>query len=400
MPLQNSGTINLSDVIEEFGIGSNNSAQVFTTAGTGTVTAPVTGYVVIEVLGAGGGGGGSTSGSYNGGGGGSGAWAKELVYINAGETLNYVVGSGGYFGEGPGGPSNGEPGEDSYVYSGTKTITTIRCGGGFGGTTAIGSHGTGGSGGSATNANTNIGLSFTGNGGLDGDSSPSNFGTSPEQISGATNAGNGGAGLSTNGFLGQNGAVKFTWYETTKNLRGYLKAANTNVAINANNANIPTSGTIELRDFIGATAVGFASDPLDCQAYVGSTFTGSCNTALILYANGRYDLDAAIGSGGSGSSIVEALDQQWCSANGNGGFEPRRYYVAVFKTSGSPLTLSSAAVNTYISLATNSTVLWRLAASQTDSYFDGIVKVSTTSSNTGVVAVANLSLASEAAGIN
>ena len=105
MPLQSSGTINLSDVIEEFGNGTNNSVDLITAGdATGTVTAPVTGFVVVEVVGAGGGGGGSTGSPYNGGGGGSGAWAKELIYINAGETLTYFVGTGGNFGEGPGGP--------------------------------------------------------------------------------------------------------------------------------------------------------------------------------------------------------------------------------------------------------------------------------------------------------
>lgn len=400
MPLPSSGTINLSDVIEEFGIGTNNSVNLITTASSGTVTAPVTGFVVIEVLGAGGGGGGG-DGSFAGGGGGSGAWAKELVYINAGETLNYVVGLGGSFGEGPGGPINGSQGDPSYVYSGTKSITTIYCDGGFGGTTAVGVHGTGGAGGSNSNANTNIGLSYVGNGGLDGDLSPANSGISPEQISGATNAGNGGAGLTVNGYSGQNGAVKFTWYETTKNLRGHLKSANTNVPDFTSNSTVPTSGTVELRDFLGGSAVGFTTNLLNVVTDCGSSGLNNSGTAkLIFHANGRYDLDGAINVG-SGGSVIEALNQQWCTANGNGGFEPRRFYVSFFKTAGlDDFESGSSSVNTYIALSSGGSPTWNLFSVAQDGYIEGNLCISTTNSNTGIVAFANVNIEVIAAGSN
>ncbi len=402
MPLQSSGTINLSDVIEEFGNGTNNSVNLITTGSSGTVTAPVTGFVVIEVVGAGGGGGGGSGGGFSGGGGGSGAWAKELVYINAGETLNYVVGLGGSFGEGPGGPIDGSPGDPSYVYSGTKSITTIYCDGGGGGQTAVGAPGNGGSGGSDSGANTNIGLQYTGNAGLDGTYAPANLGIAPEQISGATNAGNGGAGSSVNGFSGQNGAVKFTWYETTKNIRSYLRAANTNMPDFISNATVPTSGTMELRDFLGASSVGFKSNSFDVEADCGSSgFSNSGTAKLGFHANGRFDLDATINVGSG--SITEALDQQWCTANGIGGFEPRRFYVALFKTDGIGVDFEagSAQVNTYIHLKSSpSTLWWNVFAQSSDEFISGNLLVSTTNSNTGLIANATVNWSVLAAGSN
>lgn len=402
MPLQSSGTINLSDVIEEFGNGTNNSVDLITTGSSGTVTAPVTGFVVIEVLGAGGGGGGGSGGGYSGGGGGSGAWAKELVYINSGETLNYVCGLGGTFGEGPGGPIDGSQGDPSYVYSGTKTITTIYCDGGGGGQTAVGAPGNGGSGGDDSGANTNIGLQYTGNAGLDGTYAPANLGVSPEQISGATNAGNGGAGSSTNGFSGQNGAIKFTWYETTKNIRSYLRAANTNMPDFVSNATVPTSGTMELRDFLGTAAVGFKANEFDIEADCGSIgFSNSGNAKLAFHANGRFDMDATI-TVGSGS-VTEALDQQWCTANGIGGFEPRRLYVALFKTQGVGVDFEagSAQVNTYIHLKSSpSTLWWNVFATSSDEFISGNLLISTTNSNTGLIANATVNWSVLAAGQN
>lgn len=401
MPLPSSGTINLSDVIKEFGIGTNNSVNLFT-SGSGTVTAPVTGYVIVEVVGAGGGGGGGSGGGYSGGGGGSGAWAKELVYINSGETLNYVVGLGGSFGEGPGGPIDGSQGDPSYVYSGTKSITTIYCDGGGGGQTAVGAPGNGGSGGSDSGANTNIGLQYTGNAGFDGTYAPANLGVAPEQISGATNAGNGGAGSSVNGFSGQNGAVKFTWYETTKNIRSYLRAANTNIPDFISNATVPTSGTMELRDFLGGSAVGFKSNALAVITNCGGSGTNNSGTSeLRLHANGRYDLDGTITvGGGGGQTVTESLNQQWCTANGNGGFEPRRLYVALFQLpeSISLFTGGSAAVNTWFQL-TNS-VTWTLSATGEDKYINANLCISTTSSNTGLISHANIEFEVIAAGSN
>jgi hypothetical protein len=404
MPIQSSGTINLSDVIEEFGNGTNNSVNLITTGSSGTVTAPVTGFVVIEVVGAGGGGGGSTSGGYSGGGGGSGAWAKELVYINSGETLNYVVGLGGNFGEGPGGPTNGQPGDPSYVYSGTKSITTIYCDGGGGGQTAVGTHGADGSGGDDSNANTNIGLQYAGNSGFDGVSG-GNGGTAPQQISGATNAGNGGNGSSINGSLGQNGAIKFTWYETTKNIRSYLRSANTNMPDFVSNATVPTTGTMELRDFLGASAVGFKANSFDITADCGSTGTNNVgNCKLAFHANGRFDANATVSVGsGPGISVVEALDQQWCTANGIGGFEPRRLYVALFKTQGVGVDFEAGSqqVNTYIHLKSSpSTLWWNVFATGSDEFISGNLLISTTNSNTGLIANATVNWEVLAAGSN
>jgi len=414
MPLQSSGTINLSDVIEEFGIGTNNSVNVFTTGGaTGTVTAPVTGYVIVEMFGGGGGGGGG-DGDEGGGSGGSGAYVRELIFIDAGQTLSYSVGAGGD------GGFDGATGGPSVVYSGTKSITTIRANGGDGGSrhTLLPTFNGGERSSTTPAANTNLGIMLRG---VEG--SPGEIGgvLGGPQVTSVWEDDDGNDGYALGGAGGDNGdgdngndgVVKFTWFETTKNIRGYLKGANTNVPTFANNTTIPTSGTVELRDFIAASAVGFMDDPLYCDAYVGATFTGTCNVALTIYSNGRYDLDAALGVTGAGSSIDEKLDQQWLTANGVGGFEPRRFYVALFKSAGDSLTLASAPVNTWISMFSDSlaydaagkvqgsnTVVWRLAASGSDEYFDGVIKVSTTSSNTGVVAVANVELEARAAGSN
>jgi hypothetical protein len=403
MPLPSSGTINLSDVIEEFGIGSNNSANVFTTAGAGTVTAPVTGFVIVEVLGAGGGGGGSDTGGVTGGGGGSGAYAKELIYINAGETLDYYVGLYGDFGEGPGGPTNGQPGENSYVTSNSKSITTIVCGGGGGGETGVSVDGTGGSGGSDTYANTSVGIAYMGNSGFDGNLGGGG-GTSPEGISGAPAAGNGGEGSinAGNGSNGINGAVKFTWYETTKNLRGYLKSANTNVPDFTTNSAVPTSGTMELRDFLGGSALGFKSTEQDIEADCGSTgLSNSGRVMLKVHANGRYDLDATVIVAGSGFSVTEALDQQWCTANGNGAFEPRRFYVALFPYPGiDSLEAGSFSTNTYISLSSGWSPNWNLFSSASDQFLKANLCISSNNSNSGLIAWSNVSFSVLAAGAN
>jgi hypothetical protein len=405
MPLPSSGTINLSDVIKEFGIGTNNSVNLFTSATSGTVTAPVTGYVIVEVRG-GGGGGGGFGGATGGGGGGSAAYAKELIYINSGQTLNYIVGAGG---AGVGGSSTGGTGGTSVVYSGTKTITTIGALGGAGGKGGAvgGSPGQGGAGGLDTAGNTNIGITTAG---IDGDNAPGSgiaFGGAGtvlgDIIDGSGLAGNGGNGSdSGNGSNGNDGAVKFTWYDTTKNLRGYLKAANTNVPDFYKNDTVPTSGTMELRDFLSTSAVGFKSNALlvitNCG---GSGATNSGTSELRLHANGRYDLDGTITvGGGGGQTVAESLNQQWCTANGNGGFEPRRLYAALFQLPESThvFTGGSAAVNTWFQL-TNS-VTWTLSATGEDKYINANLCISTTSSNTGLISHANIEFEVIAAGSN
>lgn len=88
--------------------------QSYTTAGTYTFTAPVSGFYRITVVGAGGGGGGvyaTAQQSSAAGGGGAGGYAIKVIWLDAGTTVTVIVGKGGFGGIGvaigkPGGTSS------------------------------------------------------------------------------------------------------------------------------------------------------------------------------------------------------------------------------------------------------------------------------------------------------
>ncbi len=132
------------------------------TSGSGTETAPISGTVIIEVVGGGasGGLGNLVSGNLGGGGGASG-YARSSYPVAAGDTLSYIVGG---------------PGIASQVSSGTLAITTMAANPGTVGGDATGTApGAGGPGGSATGGNQDNavgGAGASGNAGAAGGISP------------------------------------------------------------------------------------------------------------------------------------------------------------------------------------------------------------------------------------
>lgn len=135
---------NLRDAILAMIAAGNRGQQVFTTSGTFTVPAGVTG-VVVEVWGAGGGGaGGPGSGGAGGGGAGGGGYAiKRVTGLVPGATVSVTVGTGGAAGAVAG--NGGGGGSSSF---GVHCSATGGAAGNYGGTTTSpGALGGGGSGG-------------------------------------------------------------------------------------------------------------------------------------------------------------------------------------------------------------------------------------------------------------
>ncbi len=179
----------------------------FTTAGSGTWTAPagVT-SITVEVWGGGGGGGGDTSATNNGGGGGGGgAYARLDSYtVTPGLGYSYQVGAAGTAGGGAGG--TGGNGGNSYFVN-TSTLNAAGGSGGGGGNT-----GTGGNGGAAgttgdhkySGGNGATGSAYGGGGGGSGGSaSAGNNGANTVPPNGASAVADGGpGGTGGNGGVG------------------------------------------------------------------------------------------------------------------------------------------------------------------------------------------------------
>ncbi len=165
--------------------------QIYTTAGTPTFTAPVSGLYKVTVIGGGGGGGGvtvsGTVGAYAGGGGGGGCAIKN-VFLSAGDEVTVTVGAGGGGGIG-----------NAAGYTGATSSFGAHCSatGGAGGAYANSSGTTsdsaaGGAGGVGSGGNINA-AGWTGQGGL-----PDN------QSAGATGYGGAGGGSYISGGAGFN----------------------------------------------------------------------------------------------------------------------------------------------------------------------------------------------------
>lgn len=172
--------------------GAVLKSQVFTSGGTFTIPAGITG-VKFRVQGGGGAGGGGSA-SVNGSGGGSGGYAEKwLTGLTPGNTLAVTVGAGGAGAS----ASNGGAGSLSSVASGTQSITTISAPGGNGGFfTAATSPGAAG-----TSAATGGDLNSAGSGGV--------LGTGGVGGTGAGSTfGGGGGGAGSGGFSG-NAATGF-----------------------------------------------------------------------------------------------------------------------------------------------------------------------------------------------
>lgn len=195
-------------------IGVN--AQVFTSSGTFTVPASISG-AKVTVVGAGGGGGYGINGVIGGQGGGAGGTAiKWLTGLTPGSTITVTVGTGGIGGLYP---SNGGY---SSIASGTQSITTITANGGYKGWSLGTPNPTGGAGGSATGGDLNLGGAAADNQGPNGGSvgASSIFGgggsaqggdVPTATVGAAPGAGGGGGNSEGVGAAGANGIVIFEY---------------------------------------------------------------------------------------------------------------------------------------------------------------------------------------------
>lgn len=143
-------------------------SQVFTSNGTFTIPSGIT-ALKVTLIGGGGGGGAYTNEGAAGGGAGA-TCIKYLTGLTPGNTLSVVVGAGGAGGV----YYSGSAGGQSYVASGTQTITALYANGGSGGQGAggPGMGMTGGAGGTASNGTINI----TGQSGMNSSSNYSGCG--------------------------------------------------------------------------------------------------------------------------------------------------------------------------------------------------------------------------------
>jgi len=204
-PVLGSGSISLS-------LSGLTVLHVYTTAGSGTETAPSgSSQVTVELFGAcgGGGGGGSASG---GGGGGGGGYSRTLkTGISSGQTLNYSLSAGGAGGTGSNTTGTaGSAGSASTVTSGTITVTTM--------------------------------TANSGGGGGGGSSSPTSTGGSAGTASGGTAA-------NTSGTAGQNG----------NEAGGYVNSGFVAAGVNYNNPQTLEGGSNGLNYFVGIGSLGNGS---------------------------------------------------------------------------------------------------------------------------------------------
>lgn len=195
----------------------NPKFQQFTSNGTLTIPAGVTG-AKVTVIGGGGAGGGATVTVDGGGGGSGGIGIKYLSGLIPGNTLAVTVGAGGTGVS----AAQGNAGTGSSVASGTQTITTISTNGGGGGFAAAALS----AGGAAATQGTGGDMNWGGGGGsnsvtgLGGTGAPSMFSGGGQASGGGTgnpaNApGAGGSGAAAGGNAaggsGAAGIVIFEW---------------------------------------------------------------------------------------------------------------------------------------------------------------------------------------------
>lgn len=362
--IANTGTIYLSQIRNAYTYDSSNVVRTdtYTTAGSGSTTAPA-GAVWAKVELWGGGGGGRGYSIFNDYGGSGGGYTTFTMPVTGGSTtFNYTVGSGGS-GSAPG--ANGTAGSASTV-STVPQYGTISAWGGTHGTTTAGAVGFGDSKfqglsdlsynvstANGTAGTTSVGGNAGGGGGTGG------------QTNGAAGGapGGGGAPGTTSGTTGGNGAagqVKITWYgkSTTNNLRAFLSGG-THVSPSAvgYNGNIPSSGTLKIRDFIGADELGHKGNTLPSgyaefefnEAYnniSGGSASGYCY--MQLGANGAYNTTAVGAPYGRSQKWMQRLISNADSTLSS-------FYDAQFirtQTTGYSTTLYGSAANTWIQCST------------------------------------------------
>ena len=161
----------------------------YISAGTFTETVPAGAtHVSIECwAGSGSGGGGASGGPHGGGGGGGAGYCRSnSLSCVGGQTLSIVVGAGG----GPAAvDTNGNPGANTVISSGTMTITTMTAGRGLGG-----NKGTSTAGGAANSGNV---ASSGGNAVNSGAGAPGTFGFAASLGTGGTGGINDTAGAAS-----------------------------------------------------------------------------------------------------------------------------------------------------------------------------------------------------------
>lgn len=361
--IANTGTIKLSDIKKAY---SNSTSAIqtdtFTTPGSSSVTAPASAtWVEIECWGAGGGGRGYNSLGAEYGGGGGAYWKLKIPVVGGVTSFDYTVGTGG---AGGASGANGNVGGFSSV-SNIYDFSSISASGGRGGATTIGGI-SGTSIGGSTNdllglhvsnsltiagANANTSAGGTGANGGAGGTTNGAAGTAP---------GGGGAPGTTSGTAGGNGAngqVRFTWYGvgSVNNLRSFLRGGsyNTNQGSVGYSGIIPASGTIRIRDFVGADGIGFNANTLRTNTTnVRFVFSSEINTGGYTEANARLRvLDTGILTGNSFSALDKG--QRWMErlSSNTDSTLASNFDVQLIKTLGT--TPSGNSVNTWIQCSSN-----------------------------------------------
>ena len=141
--------------------GPKSGQQLFSTPGTYSWTAPI-GITTVSVVAVGGGGGGTGSGGVAGGGGGGGLGWKNNISVTPGQSYTVVVGAKGTYAA-----NTGVSGGDSYFIN----TSTVKGGGGSGGSITGGGSGgnyTGDGGGNGGTGSNGDGWGYGGDGGSGG----------------------------------------------------------------------------------------------------------------------------------------------------------------------------------------------------------------------------------------
>ena len=380
MPLQPSASgsdpLRLSEIIAEF----TCTREVYT-SGSGTSTAPAGAtFCIIKAWGGGGGGGAYDDvGGQPGLNGGGGGFIYKQIAVTGGSTqIGYSVGGGGAGGTGDG---QGASGGDTTL----SNAVSLTAGGGTGGIA-----GTAGPGGT-----TSGGDALSSSGSSNGNAGGQEFGGGTSSNSGTGSGGFGGSSPFQNGSAGQGGKVILEYYTDARKKASALYRSGTYVPDNALNGTIPTSGTIELTDYLSTSSVGLGVD-VNLIADVGSTFSGQCSTSISFNTDGTYDGSATVISGGSGSSTSGTFTgRKWASGFGAASV-PTDYWIYA-EVIGAGVSLSGAATNTWLQLS--STRTWTNIAGSSDDVWALRIKIAASNGGT-VIDEMDVDLESLAAGLN
>jgi hypothetical protein len=330
------------------------------------------------VWGAGGGGRGYSSDSPEYGGGGGGYSKYETPVVASSTTFGYYVGTGGTGSvNGTGNSLRGTDGGSSYA-NGVFDQGTIYAYGGKGGAQAASTaNSAGGYGGQKLGQHIKLSTSTRGANGtttVGGSGASGGSGGATSGAAGSAPGGGGAPGLSS-GVYGGNGAagqVKFTWYgaSSVNNLRSFIRGGSYNPSPGAVGYNgiIPDSGTLRIRDFLGADEVGYNGNTYHallsnyiCYASDNSEFGGSASATATLDISATGISSPELPAYVSPSYFSEIFPQTWLRRwTSNADSTLSSYFDVIFtKTAGT--TPSGSAVNTWIQCSTGPS--WSLTAS-------------------------------------